>query len=52
MTQPDIRTAAVAIIGGGISGAAAAFFLSRAGMKPVIIERLPALANLTTSRSM
>ncbi|MEZ4768983.1 MAG: FAD-dependent oxidoreductase [Caldilineales bacterium] len=52
MTQPDTRAADVAIIGGGISGAAAAFFLSRAGLKPVIIERLPALASLTTSRSM
>lgn len=52
MTRNTAITADVAIIGGGISGAAAAFFLSRAGLKPVIIERLPALANLTTSRSM
>lgn len=52
MTRNHAITADVAIIGGGISGAAAAFFLSRAGLKPVIIERLPALANLTTSRSM
>lgn len=40
------------IIGGGINGAASAFFLARAGLKPVVVERLPALANLTTSRSM
>jgi sarcosine oxidase subunit beta len=40
------------IIGGGINGAASAFFLARAGLKPVIVERLPALAALTTSRSM
>jgi len=40
------------IIGGGINGAAAAFFLSRAGLRPVIVERLPVLAGLTTSRSM
>ena len=40
------------IIGGGINGAASAFFLARAGLKPVVVERLPALAGLTTSRSM
>ncbi len=40
------------IVGGGINGAASAFFLSRAGLRPVIVERLPALAALTTSRSM
>ena len=40
------------IIGGGINGAASAFFLSRAGLRPVVVERLPALAGLTTSRSM
>ena len=40
------------IIGGGINGAASAFFLARAGLKPIIVERLPALAALTTSRSM
>jgi sarcosine oxidase subunit beta len=42
----------VVIVGGGISGAAAAFFLSRAGLKPLIVERLPALAALTTAQSM
>ena len=40
------------IIGGGIVGAASAFFLARAGLRCVIVERLPALARLTTSRSM
>lgn len=46
------RTADVVIIGGGIIGCASAFFLSRTGLKPVIIERLPALASLATAQSM
>ncbi|UCC64969.1 MAG: FAD-binding oxidoreductase [Anaerolineae bacterium] len=40
------------IVGGGISGTAAAFFLARAGLKPVIMERLSTLAGLTTAQSM
>jgi sarcosine oxidase subunit beta len=46
------KSADVVIVGGGISGAASAFFLARAGLKPVIVERLSALAVLTTSQSM
>ena len=45
-------TADAVIIGGGINGAAAAFFLARAGLRPIIVERLPVLAGLTTSKSM
>lgn len=45
-------TADAIIIGGGINGAAAAFFLARAGLWPVIVERLPVLAGLTTAKSM
>lgn len=47
-----LRSFDVVVIGGGISGAAAAFFLSRAGLRPIIVERMPALAALTTARSM
>jgi sarcosine oxidase, subunit beta len=40
------------VIGGGIVGAASAFFLARLGLRPVLIERLPALASLATAQSM
>lgn len=46
------RTADVVIIGGGIIGCASAFFLHRAGLRPVIVERLPVLAGLATAQSM
>ncbi|MCS6844790.1 MAG: FAD-binding oxidoreductase [Caldilineales bacterium] len=53
MNTSDLPPSADAVIvGGGIAGTAAAFFLSRAGLRPVIVERLPALASLTTARSM
>lgn len=40
------------IVGGGINGAASTFFLARAGLRCAIVERRPALAQLTTARSM
>jgi sarcosine oxidase subunit beta len=43
------RTADLVIVGGGIVGAATAFHASRAGLRPVILERRPALATLTTA---
>jgi sarcosine oxidase subunit beta len=46
------RSADVVVIGGGIIGCASAFFLSRAGLRPVIVERLPGLASLATAQSM
>ncbi len=46
------RTADVVVIGGGIIGCASAFFLHRAGLHPVIVERLPGLAGLATAQSM
>jgi sarcosine oxidase subunit beta len=41
----------VTIVGGGIVGLATAFFLSRLGIRPLIIERLPTPASLTSRRS-
>ncbi|MBA3551460.1 MAG: FAD-binding oxidoreductase [Actinobacteria bacterium] len=37
------------IVGGGVIGAATAFHASRAGMRPLILERRPALSTLTTA---
>jgi sarcosine oxidase, subunit beta len=42
------RTAELVVIGGGIVGAATAFYASRAGIHSVLIETRPALCTLTT----
>ena len=42
------HTADLVIIGGGIVGAATAFFAARAGLRVVVIEKRPALGTLTT----
>lgn len=39
------------IIGGGVVGAATAFHAARAGMRPLLLERRPALCTLTTPAS-
>jgi sarcosine oxidase subunit beta len=41
----------VCIVGGGVVGAATAFYAARAGLTSVIVERRPALATLTTAAS-
>jgi sarcosine oxidase subunit beta len=43
------RGAELVIIGGGIVGAATAFHASRAGLRPLLLERRPALCSLTTA---
>jgi glycine/D-amino acid oxidase-like deaminating enzyme len=45
------RTAEVVVIGGGIVGAATAFYAARAGLRPVLVEARPALCTLTTPAS-
>lgn len=45
------RTADVVVIGGGIIGAATAFFASQAGLRVVLLEKRPALCTLTTPAS-
>ncbi|HEX2035851.1 MAG TPA: FAD-dependent oxidoreductase [Chloroflexota bacterium] len=42
-------TAELVIVGGGVAGAATAFYAARAGLHPVLLERRPALATLTTA---
>lgn len=41
-------TAELVIIGGGVVGAATAFYAARAGLRPLLLERRPALCTLTT----
>ena len=45
------RTADLVVIGGGIVGAATAFFARQAGLETVLIEKRPALCTLTTPAS-
>ncbi|HVG00075.1 MAG TPA: FAD-dependent oxidoreductase [Chloroflexia bacterium] len=45
------RTADLVIVGGGIVGAATAFFAARAGLRALVLERRPALCTLTTPAS-
>src|SRR5437764_12724678 len=45
------RTADVVVIGGGIVGAATAFFATRAGLRVVLLEKRAALCTLTTPAS-
>jgi sarcosine oxidase subunit beta len=45
------RRADLVIIGGGVVGAATAFFASQAGFRPLLIEARPALCTLTTPRA-
>jgi sarcosine oxidase subunit beta len=45
------RTADVVVVGGGILGAATAFYAGRAGLRCVLLERRPRLCTLTTPAS-
>lgn len=45
------RKADLVIIGGGVVGAATAFFAARAGLRPLLLERRRALCTLTTPAS-
>ena len=45
------RTADAVVVGGGIAGTATAFWLSRAGLDTVVLERRDGLGTLTTAAS-
>lgn len=45
------NSAEVVVVGGGVIGAATALHLARAGLKPLLLERRPALCSLTTPAS-
>src|SRR5438309_1705076 len=42
------RTADLVVIGGGVVGAATAFWASRAGLRTVLLEKRPQICTLTT----
>src|ERR671929_2136249 len=46
--DPLPETAELVVVGGGIVGAATAFFAARAGIDVVLLEARPALCTLTT----
>ncbi len=41
-------TADVVVVGGGVIGAATAFYAARAGLRPLLVERRAAPCTLTT----
>ncbi|MGH2580147.1 MAG: NAD(P)/FAD-dependent oxidoreductase [Actinomycetota bacterium] len=47
LTEPP-ASAELAVIGGGVIGAATAFHAAQAGLKPLLVEARPALCTLTT----
>src|SRR5438105_12823839 len=51
ITSQIPKTADCVIIGGGILGAATAFYAARAGLRTVVLESRPALCTLTTPAS-
>lgn len=48
LTTDPPPTADLVVIGGGVLGAATAFYASRAGLRTVVVERRPVLCSLTT----
>lgn len=50
--EPLPAAADVVVVGGGIAGAADAFFLGRHGLAAVVLERAPQLASLTTAQAV
>nr|WP_218671189.1 FAD-dependent oxidoreductase [Microbispora sp. GKU 823] len=51
MTGPYDRRTAVLIVGGGITGLSAALFLTRLGVRPILVERHPSTAITPQARA-
>ncbi|MBU1344735.1 MAG: FAD-binding oxidoreductase [Proteobacteria bacterium] len=51
-TPFEKKTADAVVIGGGIVGASTAFWLSKAGLKVILVEKRDALSSLTTAASV
>jgi len=51
-TPFENKTADAVVIGGGIVGASTAFWLSKAGLKVILLEKRDALSTLTTAASV
>jgi sarcosine oxidase subunit beta len=47
----ETKTADAVVIGGGIVGASTAFFLSKSGLRVILVEKRDALSSLTTAAS-
>lgn len=45
------KTADIVVVGGGVVGAATAFYATQVGLRVLLLERRPALATLTTAAS-
>ena len=51
MTEADEHTTAVLVVGGGITGLSTALFLTRLGVRPLLVERHPSTAILPQARA-
>src|SRR5690348_9880560 len=49
LTNELPASADLVVVGGGVLGAATAFYASRAGLRTVVVERRPRLCTLTTA---
>lgn len=51
MVRPDVRQTDVLVVGGGITGLSTALFLTRLGVRPILVERHPSTAILPQARA-
>ncbi|WP_158879438.1 FAD-dependent oxidoreductase [Amycolatopsis anabasis] len=51
MTEPNDRSTAVLVVGGGTTGLSTALFLARLGVRPILVERHPSTAIMPQARA-